>query len=566
MRREVWVVLAMGMLLSPLLNAFADGKATVYSGGQIYTRRGVPPVEAVVVKGGTFIHTGSLESALSAAGADCEHVELGERMMMPSFFEAHAHPNMGSLLDLRDYPYAESLPTPEEYVAHIRAYLVAHPDTQVLRGTGWDSAIFPDAAPDRALLDRVSSEIPIFLRSFDQHSAWVNTKALEMGDITRDTVAPEGQIVRDETGEPSGTLREEMTVQLDSALPPMSVEENKALVLKYQEMAHRLGFTGNMCAMVLPNDNLYAAYRELLRDGELAMYTQLAFFLTPDTYQDGIQWIADEAARCKANGPSELLGFELAKFYMDGAILGQTAYLLEDYASKPGFRGEPNWSTDLIQLRDAFRLCDESGLRSHIHAVGDGAVRLALDGLEALQLPNRHAITHVELVDPPDFARFREMGILATINPYWFCKSTVWDHAELMRLGRARSERMLPAKSFYEAGVTVAAASDYPVSHPDPLAGIEMAVTRTLIEPWRGGRTAEACTLNPAEAISLDQAVDAFTLQAAYAYGLEAKTGSIEAGKSADFVLLDRSIISGAPSEARVLETWFQGKQVYRSE
>ena len=146
-----------------------------------------------------------------------------------------------------------------------------------------------------------------------------------------------------------------------------------------------------------------------------------------------------------------------------------------------------------------------------------------------MKTPNRHAITHLGLVEPKDLARFSALGVMATINPYWFGKSAVWADSELKQLGPDRSERMFPAKSFYEAGVKVAAASDYPVSSPNPLAGIEMAVTRTLIEPWRGGRTAEECALNPAEAISLEQALDAFTLSAAYAYNLEAVTGSLEA-------------------------------------
>lgn len=566
MRRKVLAILFLSALLSPLISVRAVGEVTVYSGGLICGKFSTAPVEAVVVENGQFTYVGSLEGALQATGEGFTHVDLEGRMMLPSFFEAHAHPDMGSLLDLRDFSYAGALPTPEEYVSHIQAYLEAHPNTQVLRGTGWDGAVFPDAAPTKALLDQISAEIPIFLRSFDQHSAWVNSKALEIGNVTRDTVAPEGQIVRDETGEPSGTLREEITVLVDSALPPMSIEENKELILKYQDMAHRLGFTGHMCAMVLPRSNLYIAYRELLAEGKLMMYTQLAFMLTPDTYIDAIEWILSEAVAYKADGPSDLLGFELVKFYMDGTILGQTAYLLEDYASQPGFRGEPTWPADLVALRDAFRLCDENGLRIHIHAVGDGAVKLALDGLEVVQTPNRHAITHVELVDPADFVRFREMGIIATINPYWFCKSTVWEDAELMRLGLERSERMLPAKSFFDAGVAVAAGSDYPVSSPDPLAGIEMAVTRTLIEPWRGGRTAEACTLNLAEALTMQQALDAFTLNAAYAYGLNGITGSIEVGKSADFLLLDRNIFDTTPSGAKVLETWFCGELVYQAE
>lgn len=548
--------------------AQAGGVATVYSGGLIYVKSGAESVEAVVIQDGLFRYAGGLEGALQAAGQGCERVDLQGHMMLPSFFDAHLHPNMGSLLDLGDLPYAGSVPTPEEYVEHIRRYLEAHPNTTALRGTGWNIAAFRGAFPNKALLDRVSTEIPIFMRSFDQHYAWVNSKALEMSGVTKDTPDPSGgKIERDENGEPCGTLLDMATVIVESALPPVSIKEEKERILKFQDRAHSLGITGYMCAMVLhsSHDHLYEAYRELLAEGKLSTYTRLAFMMTPENYTDTIGWVAKEASAYEA-AASDLLGFRLAKFYMDGTILGQSAYLLEDYAPRPGYRGEPQWPADGVALRDAFRLCEDNGLRIHIHAVGDAAVQFALDGLEVVKTPDRHAITHLELLDPADFARFREMGVMATINPYWFCKSMVWADSELKQLGHDRSERMLPAKSFYDAGVKVAAGSDYPVSNPIPLAGIEMAATRTLIEPWRGGRTAEECTLNPSEAISVEQALDAFTLTAAYAYDLESVTGSIEVGKSADFVILDKNIFETTPSEAKVLETWFQGKQVYGSE
>lgn len=565
-KTPLFLLLLCAILLSPLTARALPGEAAVYYNGLIYPKADAAPVEAVVVKDGRFSYVGALNGALKAAGESCIRVDLKGRMLLPSFFDAHAHPNMGALFDLRDFKYAKPIPTPEEYVAHIRQYLRAHPEIQALRGTGWDTAAFPDGPPSKALLDAVSAEIPIFIRSTEQHSAWVNSKTLELSKITRETKDPfGGKIERDKNGEPSGTLYDMASLVVEAALPPVSVEENKELILKFQNMAHSLGITGYMCAMVPPRDNLYTAYRELLAEGKLLTYTQLAFLMTPDTYAEAIKWAASEASAYEKSGPSELLGFRLAKFFMDGTILEQSAYLLADYAARPGYRGEPQWP-DLTVLRDAFKLCEKNGLRIHIHAVGDGAVHLALDGLEAVKNPNKNAITHLELVAPADFARFRALNVMAVINPYWFCKSVFWADSELKQLGPERAEHMLPAKSFYDAGVRVAAASDYPVSSlPNPLAGIEMAATRTLIAPWRSGRSAEDCMGNPAEAISVAQALDAFTLSAAYAYDLEAITGSIEVGKSADFVILDKNIFKVPPSEAKVLETWFRGKLIYRA-
>lgn len=557
------------LLAAPLPAALAfSGGATVYYGGVIYEKAGAAPVKAVVVENGRFSYVGDLAGALKAAGKGSTRVDLKGRTMLPSFFDAHAHPNFGSLLDLRDFSYAKAIPTPEEYVAHIRDYLKAHPGIKALRGTGWDSAAFPAGPPDKALLNALSTEIPIFIRSSDQHFAWVNSKALELSKVTKDTADPSGgKIERYKNGEPSGTLGDMASLMVEAALPPVSVAENKELILKFQDMAHRFGITGYMCAMALPRDNLYTAYRELLAEGKLATYTRLAFMMTPSTYADAIKWVVSEAAAYEQTGSNELFGFRIAKFFMDGTIIGQSAYLLEDYAPRPGYRGEPQWPADLVALRDAFNLCEKNGLRIHIHAVGDGAVHLALDGLEVIKTPNRHAITHLELVKAEDFARFRSLGVMATINPYWFCKSVTWADTELKQLGPERAEHMLPARSFYDAGVRVAAASDYPVSNtPNPLAGIEMAATRTLIAPWRSGRSAEDCAENPAEAIPVAQALDAFTLSAAYAYDLEKVTGSIEVGKSADFVLLDKNIFKVLPSEAKVLETWFRGERVYQDD
>ncbi len=546
------------------LPARASGETRVYSGGPIYVKAGAALAEAVVVEGGRFAYVGSLDGALEKAGADAEKIDLNGRMMAPSFIDAHAHPDLGSVFDLRDYSYAGAAATPDEYAAHIKSYLEENPALEALRGSGWENGAFPDGPPSKALLDQVSTEIPIFIHSSDQHSAWVNSKALELAGIGRDTPdAKPGNIERDEAGEPVGTLRDEAMLAAEKALPPVGVEEQKALILKFQDMAHSFGITGFMSALVEVRSNLYAAYRELHQEGKLTSYVELAFLIMPDNYEEAIAFIAEEIEADAASGEGGFPRLGIAKFLMDGAIVGQTGYLLEDYSSRPGYRGEPIWPGDAALLKDAFGLCEENGIRIHVHAVGDAAVRLALDGLEAVE-PNRHAITHLELIAKEDVARFGPLGIIATINPYWFCKSVVFDDSELVQLGPERSETMFPVKSLLDVGVHMAAASDYPVTAtPNPLIGMEMAVTRTLIEPWCSGRSATACAMNTAEAISAEQALDAFTLGAAYAYDLENVTGSIEAGKSADFIVLDKSILEGAASEARVLETWFQGRQVY---
>jgi predicted amidohydrolase YtcJ len=196
--------------------------------------------------------------------------------------------------------------------------------------------------------------------------------------------------------------------------------------------------------------------------------------------------------------------------------------------------------------------------------MGDAATRYALDALEAAGTVNKHAITHLGLVAQEDFKRFGDLGVIASISPYWFCKNPTWNVTEQRILGLERSERMFPAKSFFDADAVMVAGSDYPVTgFPHPLLGIDMAVTRSLPIPFRGDLITEAYILNPDEAITLEQAVHAFTLAPAWSFDLHMITGSIEAHKYADFVILDKDIFTTELYDTIILETWFRGKQVY---
>ena len=545
-----------------------DGEITIYSGGTIYTKLGAEPVESVAILNGKFYYAGPLEAAYPDGGNNYRHIDLEGRMLAPSFIEAHAHPDLASLLDLRSFEYEKDMASPEEYVEQIRNYLKEHPKTEVLRGTGWDKAAFGDEMPTKELLDDISKDIPIFIRSSDQHLVWVNSKALEVAGIDSNTPDPEGgSIIRDKNGNPSGTFVDMATNTIESALPPISVDECKELILRFQENEVSMGITGTMNAMVLPKSNTYTAYRELLRDGELKVRTQLSFLITPETYTETLDWLEKENADYQAEGVSHLLYMNLVKVFIDGTIIAQTAFMLDDYATTPGFRGEPIWPQDMKAIKEAFKLCSEKGFRIQMHAVGDAAVRYGLDALEAAAKPNRHGITHLELVAPEDIPRFKELDVVAIVNPYWICKPITWETTEPVILGKERSETMFPVKSLYEAGAVVGAASDYPVTEiPNPLIGMDMAVNRTLIEAWRPGKTAEETQLNISEAISVEQAFDAFTNACAYAYEWDKFTGTIEAGKSADYIILDKSFLDFTPSDVKVIETRLAGIQLFQAE
>ena len=543
--------------------------ATLYYGGPIcmHSHKGAKYAEAAVVRHDKFIFVGSLAGALAAAGQDCTHVNLDGRTMTPSFFEAHAHPNMACLFDLREFTYAGSTPTPKEYIQNIREYLAGNPGFKSLRGGGWEIGVFADAYPTKEMLDEVSTEIPIFLRDVSLHTVWVNSKALELAGVLQAEPGESSETFpRDEKGEAIGVVVDLGTLAIEKALPPVSVEEEKALILKFQNLLHERGVTGHMCALVEPNSEHYAAYRELLSQGKLKMYSQLAFCAAPQNYKEAFEWLCKERAAHKSENTEGVLELGLTKFFIDGIFASETAYLIDDYASHQGWRGEALWPTDLEAITEAFRLCAEYGFRIHIHAIGDAATHFALDALEAGSTPNRHGIAHNQLVCPEDFARYQKLEIIANINSYWFAKGVHFADIELAKLGYERSERMHPSKSFYDAGIRVTMASDYPVTaDPNPLGALYVAVNRTCPPAFRFGKSAEECTLNANEAVTIDQAFDAFSLSAAYAYGLDEITGSIEAGKSADFVIWDQNILRGVDLSEKLLETWFKGELVYKA-
>ena len=251
---------------------------------------------------------------------------------------------------------------------------------------------------------------------------------------------------------------------------------------------------------------------------------------------------------------------------MDGVIEGSTAYLLAPYEHMPGFRGTSLWDTEV--LKESFKAFDKENFQIHVHAIGDAATRITLDAFECVRDANddrdsRHQITHLQLVDPEDIPRFAALDVIGIPQPIWHLKGEYYAKLSLPYLGRERSDRQYPMKSFIDAGVKMASASDFPVTIPcPPLLGIMIGTTRC--EP---GIIGSDEVLWPEECMSLDEMIASFTINGAYANFLENDTGSLEVGKAADLVVLDRNLFEIPASEinnAKVLLTLFEGKEVYR--
>jgi predicted amidohydrolase YtcJ len=417
----------------------------------------------------------------------------------------------------------------------------------------------PEREMTAAALDAVVPDRPVVLADDSVHTHWVNSLMLQMAGITTDTPDPEGGVIeRLPDGSPSGLLREAW-LSLERALPAYGAPELTAAVRHFQyHTAARYGLTTVHEAGVLPGEPVLEAYEALQMQGGLGVRLCLSLILDPELPL-GAQIEAAVEERARHAGP--LVRTAAVKLFVDGVIESHTAHLAAPYADRPGDRGPLVWAPE--RLIEASVAAARAGFQLHYHAIGDAAVSLSLDAIAAARAATpgtRDIVTHLELVDPGDYARFAALGVTAAVQPSWFAKDAVYD-AEIYVpfLGRERASHQYPMKSLWDHGVLVASASDYPVSPPpDPLAGIQCGVLRR--DP-RHPETSSA--LWPEEAVTVEQMIASYTINGARANFLEGETGSLEPGKSADLVVLRDNILelpAARIHEAAVELTVFRGE------
>ncbi|MGH9333195.1 MAG: amidohydrolase, partial [Vicinamibacteria bacterium] len=508
------------LLLSPSLWSCApqEGADWVLRGGLVYTVDSARSrAEAIAIDGGRVVYVGDDAGAETFVGGDTKVLDLQGKMVLPGFIDSHSHPS-GALIQavavsLHD---ADSL---EEYLDAVREYAEAHPDKEAIRGSGWSNALFPLTGPRKQDLDAVVSDRPVLLGSGDGHSSWVNSKALELAGVTLDTPDPEGGVIeRDpKTGEPTGTLRESATGLVAEVLPSFTVEDRMTGLTLFQEMAAKEGVTtARNAAIGLSSAGDFdsaemEAFERLEKDGGFSVRFRGSLLIPPEATVDRIPELVAEREKQKG-GRFEI---DAVKIFVDGVVEGETAYLLEPYAHRPDYRGELLWEPD--HLKEMVAAADEQGFIVHVHSIGDAATRLILDAFDYAREKSgagdaRHQVTHLQLVAPEDIPRFADLGIVAVPQPFWFGKGSFYDNIEVPYLGEARASREYPMKSFFDAGVTVASASDFPVTIPfSPLVGIERGVTRSS-QPSKPERV-----LGPEERASLEDMIASFTTHGAYA-------------------------------------------------
>ncbi|MEU2282694.1 amidohydrolase family protein [Streptomyces sp. NPDC013178] len=538
----------------------------VLTGGPVHT---VDPARshatAVAVRDGRIAAVGH-DEVHELIGPRTEVVDLTGKLLLPGFQDAHVHPQ-GAGLELGLCHLADTV-DPAEYLRRIKTYADQHPDVEWITGGGWSLEAFPGGSPTAAALDAVVPDRPVFLPNRDHHGAWVNSRALERAGIDSRTPDPvDGRIERDAEGNPTGMLQEGAVHLVGRLVPDPTPEEQLAALLRAQAVLHSHGVTAWQDAIIGTYTNMTdpaPAYRAALDGGLLTARVVGALWWDRER---GAEQIAELAARRE-----ELSGGRFrattVKIMQDGITENHTAALLDPYLTGCGCASD-NSGISFVEpgeLRKYVTELDALGFQVHFHALGDRAVREALDAVEAARTTNgrrdtRHHLAHLQVVHPHDIPRFRALGASANLQMLWAAHEPQMDELTLPFLGAERGTRQYPFGDLLRAGAALAAGSDWPVSSPDPLQAIHVAVNRVTPDAPEG-----TPAFLPEQRLDLGAAIAAYTAGSAYVNHLDDTTGSIAVGKSADLVVLDRDPFAGPPEETaatRVLQTFVEGQRVH---
>jgi len=540
--------------------ANASGAELVFTNGRIYTVDAERSwAESVAISGGRISFVGSTADADQYIGSNTTVIDLRQRMMLPAFQDSHIHPiYAGMEASACDLNGQDGL---AGYRSVIAEYAAANPDVPWILGGGWSMSVFgPGGSPSRSIIDELVSDRPVFLTSADGHTGWANSRALEIAGISKDTPDPvDGIIDRDPlTGEPIGSLQEGAMSLVQQHIPPATLASRQQGLIYAQDLLHSYGITSVQDAIVNREELETYAAAETMDQLRLRVVASLWW----DRMQ-GDEQIDDLLALREEFSNGGLLRPTTVKIMEDGVMENYTAAMLDPYLIPSGSRGIP--MVEPAALRQVVTLLDDAGFQVHFHAIGDAAIRYALDAVEEALLENgqrgnRHHISHLQMINPADIARFAELDVIANFQPLWAYADEYVTELTIPFIGEERGSWMYSIKSVQDTGAMIAFGSDWSVSTANPFPQIETAVTRKSAddEPFP--------VFLPEQRIDLASAVAAFTINAAYLNKHENDTGSIEVGKLADLIVTDRNLFeidSAEISETRVLLTLFEGEAVY---
>ena len=518
--------------------------------------------EAAAIRDGKIVYVGDNAGAMEWAGNETEVLDLDGKMLLPGFHDSHVHILIGIYTD--EHCDLQLLETVDAVVERLQecVALEGFGEERWIDGGGWLDHLFPEANPHKEILDELFPDRPVYLESSYGHSAWANSRALEIAGIHIETLnPPAGVIERDtDTGKATGTLRDSAMMLVRDIMPELTLEQRIYTVRAAVAYAQSYGIT----AVIEPglDGELLAPVVALADRGEFDLRAMVA--LSPINWQPGE--FGDEVydmleQREQWRRPN--INVDSIKIYMDGVIEYGTAAMLEPYdEAKWGYGLRFYLQAEVDQYLTRF---DAMGINIQVHAIGDAGIRMALDGFEAMRRANghsdnRHQIVHLQLIDDAEIARFGELDIGANFQGLWaYPDESVVDLA-FPAIGVERSMRTYPIARVAQAGGRIVGGSDYFVTSIDPLLAIEVALTRQ--DPDTNGGP----LLNAEESVDLDTMIAAYTINGAYQMALDDVQGSIEVGKRADLVVLDRNLFDipvSEISEASVVMTIFDGRTIY---
>jgi predicted amidohydrolase YtcJ len=547
----------------------------VFTGGAVYTadptRRQLvragdgAPATAVAVRGERIVAVGDAADARikDLTAASTEVVDLRNGALLPGFQDAHVHPAFAGVTMIGcNLIGAAKL---DEALARISAYAAAHPDKEWIAGSGWRMEWFDHGTPSRELLDQVSGGRPAYLTNRDGHGAWASSRALELAGIDAQTQdPPDGRIERNQDGSPQGTLHEGGATLVGRHVPAITFEERISGLMLAQEHLHARGITAWQDAIIgdyLGSGDPLPVYLAAAGAGTLTARVQGALWWDRAR---GPEQLPDILAR-REQGQVGRFRANTVKIMQDGVAESFTAGMIEPYLDSCGCQTTNRGLShvDAALLREYVTMLDAAGFQIHLHAIGDRAVREALDAVEAARHANgtndhRHHIAHLQVMHPDDIPRFAALGVTANMQALWAAHEPQMDELTIPFIGPERAARQYLFGDLLRSGARLAAGSDWAVSSANPLRAAHVAVNRTL-----PGTQAEP--LLPAQSLTLGQALGAYTAGSAYVNHLD-ETGAIEEGMLADLVVLDRDPFVGPADEiafTRVHSTYVAGQEVY---
>ena len=552
-------LLALLAAVAPSLHAQSSAPVAdaIYTNAQIWTGDATRPrAQALAVRDGRLVMVGSAADALKQRGPATRVVDLQGRRVVPGFSDAHWHLNSTDQADLTD---AKST---AEIVRRLKAWAATRPAGAWVVGRGWTPSDFPGNTPHRRVLDTAFPGRPVFLTDRDGHQSLANARALALANVSATTPDPaRGVIEREANGVPTGLLKESAR-QLVARLVPAPTPADVARFLdENTRQAASFGIVLLQDATPrAPEHVVLALLRAAAKADTLRVRYRAAIPFTPDATAATVRRYA--SLRDSATGP--WLRFGIAKGMLDGTVDAKTAAMLEPYAGSDD-TGLPFWPTAVLN-RGVARY-DSAGIQVELHAIGDRAVRSALDAYAHAARVNgttgrRHRVEHVEVPALADLPRFKQLGVIASTQAIFATpdQTTLQNYAPL--LGPERSSRANAFKKFDDAGAVQAFGSDHPVFPMDVLLGVYTAVTRQTRDGTpKGG-------WYPENRITVEAALRHYTKDAAYAAFMEKETGTLEVGKFADFVVLSADILTIPPAEllkTKVLLTIVGGREAYRS-